>query len=221
MGRYAKSREYFNNTDIASELQRTGGVTSKYQAEILADILLNSMYAFDRLMRKANNFYNRFLKFDESRNAYHFLNTGYAGFLEWLTRETANLFKENPGRQLNANEFEVFDPKVFGQNQEKRFLYLGLMEAMGLLLYQINGGECPEIYIRVNSRAQLERTVNQPAAYRNSILNNVHMRHEMSVEMLRYLFEKEANTLLFWELIEDYFLGKVPDEVTQRLAMKH
>lgn len=35
--------------------------------------------------------------------------------------------------------------------------------------------------------------------------------------MLKYLFEKEVATEEFWELIEDYFLGKLPEPVADRL----
>lgn len=96
-------------------------------------------------------------------------------------------------------------------------MYLGLMEALGLLLYRINGGDSPEIYIRIFSRLKLEQAINNPSRYRNVILENVYKRHRLSVEMLSYLFENQVNSEQFWELIEDYFLGKVPEEVLQRL----
>ena len=61
------------------------------------------------------------------------------------------------------------------------------------------------------------------------MLNDVHMKHYISVEMLTYLFkyqvggntpsEKVKNyTEFFWETIEDYFLGRVPAQVEENLS---
>ncbi|GLX65734.1 DEAD/DEAH box helicase [Paenibacillus glycanilyticus] len=218
---FARSRKYFSVSEVALNIKQKTGLTSKYQVDMLAEVILNSMYAYDRLIKKTSNFYNRFMKFDESRQAYHFLNTGYAGFLDWINNETKNLLDSDLANSIASNKYEIFEPKVFGSAQEKRYLYLGLMEAMGLLIYRINGGESPEIYIRVNSRSQLERTVNQASVYQNVILANVRLRHQMSVEMLRYLFDNEVRTDEFWELIEDYFLGRIPEEVERRLALQN
>lgn len=104
-------------------------------------------------------------------------------------------------------------PKSIDTEQEKVFLHLGLLESLGLVLYQINGGDNPEIFIRINSKAHLERIVANPSMYNNRILENVYNRHRLSVSMLNFLFEREVNSEEFWDLIEDYFLGKIPDEV--------
>lgn len=217
LGRYAKSKEYFNVSDLAEKLRELIG-GSKYSAEMIASILLDSCFTFDRLMRQSSNFYNRFIAYDESREKYHLLGSGYAGFTDWLLQETNTMLQQQLSRKVNDQEYEIYFPKVFGSEQEKRFIYLGLMEALGLLMYRVNGGDNPEIFIRVNSRMQLERTVANPSRYRNLILENVHNRHKLSVEMLRYIFENQVDTKKFWDLIEDYFLGKVPEEILQRLG---
>jgi ATP-dependent DNA helicase RecQ len=95
---------------------------------------------------------------------------------------------------------------------------LGILEALGLLLYKVSGGNNPEIYIRINSRLQLERVIKNAANYRNLISENVYNRQKISIAMLTYLFEKEVKTEEFWEYIEDYFLGKIPDEVLARVS---
>lgn len=86
---------------------------------------------------------------------------------------------------------------------------------LDLLLYEVKGGNNPEIFIRVNSQLQIESTIKQPELYQNTILNNVHKRHKISVAMLTYLFNNQVGTDEFWNYIEDYFLGKVPQEVLE------
>jgi hypothetical protein len=84
---------------------------------------------------------------------------------------------------------------------------------MGLALYETNGGDNPQIYVRINSKFQLERVVNSPDKYENHILNNVRERHKMSVNMLKYLFKNQTDSETFWKLIENYFLGRIPEEI--------
>jgi ATP-dependent DNA helicase RecQ len=216
-GKLAKKKTYFNTEYIATELQEKVSGLTKYAAEMMAHTLLESCTAYDRLMKQSSNFYNRFIAFDESRSKYHLLSSGYAGFIDWFVNETNNIFVQPNRKKVNDSEYEIYFPKVFASEQEKRFMYLGLMEALGLLLYRINGGDSPEIYIRIFSRLKLEQAISNPSRYRNIILDNVYKRHRLSVEMLSYLFENQVNTEQFWELIEDYFLGKVPEEVLQRL----
>lgn len=121
--------------------------------------------------------------------------------------------------KMGNEDYEIYYPKLFNSEQEKRFIYLGLLEALGLLVYRVNGGDNPEIFIRINSKSQLERTVNNPSRYKNVILDNVRNRHLLSVAMLRYIFENEVDSTTFWDLIEDYFLGKVPEEVITQLSI--
>ena len=84
---------------------------------------------------------------------------------------------------------------------------------MGLILYETNGGDTPQVYIHVNSRYQLQKVLDAPSKYKNRVLDNVHYRHSISSKMLIHLFEKEVTTEEFWDKIEDYFLGKIPEEI--------
>lgn len=217
LGRYAKSKAYFSVEEFAAEVRSSIG-GSKYAAQMMAEVIIDTCYTYDRLMRQNSNFYNRFLAFDESRDKYHLLGSGYAGFTDWIMQETNHVLRQPMSIKVSEQERDVYFPKLFGSEQEKRFIYLGLMESLGLLMYRINGGDNPEIYIRINSRMHLERSVNNPGRYRNYILENVHQRHRLSVEMLKYIFENQVDTMQFWDLIEDYFLGKVPEEIMQRLV---
>ena len=107
-------------------------------------------------------------------------------------------------------------------------LVLGLLETTGLLTYDIVSGNNPQIYIRINSVSPIESVLNNPSRYRNSLLDDVNRKHKISVEMMTFLFklpkhgnsnkEKIQNyTKDFWNYIEDYFLGVIPSEVSEKL----
>ena len=67
--------------------------------------------------------------------------------------------------------------------------------------------------------------------YQNNILNDIQGRYYTSVEMLKYLFAKEQTESLakdritnytkwFWDNIENYFMGIIPNEVKAAITKK-
>ncbi|QUO41812.1 ATP-dependent DNA helicase RecQ [Brevibacillus composti] len=212
LGSYAKKRNYFSIDDVAKDLRKVVG-GDKYFCENLASILVYSADNYDRIMRKHSNFYNRFITYNEAKDLYTIQNSGYAGFVDWIRVEMKHLLSKPHNTGENENDFKIFLPKVNRQKIEKTFILLGILEALGLLIYRVNGGDNPEIFMRINSKLQIERSLQDPNKYKNYILENVHLRHETSVAMLTYLFKNQVDNRTFWEHIENYFLGKIPDEV--------
>ncbi|MFC4767695.1 hypothetical protein ACFO8Q_10025 [Effusibacillus consociatus] len=182
-GSYARDKTYFSVEEVAVELRKFLG-GDRYSSENLASILVQSADNYDRMKRRHSNFYTRFITYNESRNRYTIQNSGYASFIDWIRTDTRYLLHESGATDDNDQAVEVYLPKVN-----------------------------PEIFLRINSRLQMERSLRDPHNYRNFILENVKMRHKISVAMLTYLFENEVSNDVFWELIEDYFLGRIPDEV--------
>jgi ATP-dependent DNA helicase RecQ len=216
LGVYARESKYFTLKDLGKDLQKSTG-QNKYFCDNLANILMQSADNYDRLQKRNSNFYTRFLKYYEQRDAYS-ISSGYAAFMDWIINETNSILHDPNTVKISDKEYQAFLPKVNQARIEKTFVLLGIIEAMGDLLYRVNGGDKPEIYIRINSRMQLNRIVKEPNRYNNVILQNVYNRHKISVAMLMYLFEKEVDTESFWNYIEDYFLGHIPDEVLARIG---
>jgi len=219
IGVYAKERKYFTIDDVAVDLRKAIG-GDKYFSENLASILVYSAENYDRMMRKHSNFYNRFITYNEGRNQYSIQNSGYAGFFDWIRKDTRQLLNQANRAGTSDSSYEIYLPKGNRERIEKTFILMGLLEALGLILYRVNGGDDPEIFLRINSRLQIERSIQDPN-YQNYILENVHLRHKISVEMLTYLFQNEVDNDTFWEHIENYFLGKIPEEVMAKVGSRN
>jgi ATP-dependent DNA helicase RecQ len=214
LGNYSRNNKFFNEDDFAGLIQKQLGL-KKYASQNLASIFLQSADNYDRLKRKHSNFYNRFLKYDERRNVYS-IKSGFANFTDWIITESRKILNGSTTVMVEKDRYRAYIAKSRSEEIEKVFLLLGILEALGILIYRVNGGDNPEIFIRINSLLQIDKAISQPEKYKNIILENVYKRHRLSVEMLTYLFENEVKTEQFWDLIEDYFLGKVPEEVMRR-----
>ena len=75
------------------------------------------------------------------------------------------------------------------------------------------GGANSQIYIYINQIQALKNIINAPYRYNNRLLDMVSERHLISVKMLTYLYEEEFSNSEMWNLLEDYFLGIIPEKV--------
>ena len=78
---------------------------------------------------------------------------------------------------------------------------LGILEALGVLSF-----------------SNLKNMIDDGDHYSNKILNAVSARHKISVAMLTHIYEGDFDSEKIWDLLEDYFLGKIPAAVKQSLS---
>ncbi len=229
LGPYALSNKYFSIEDITKALMPKLN-QSYYKCESLANIFIQSLEKYDSIQRAHRNFYTSCIKYDAARNkiststidkAYS-ITQGFDAFINEIYQSLENLLNHPDSIKSEDGNLLIFMKKPLPNKEDKRmaelFLVLGIVEACELILYKINGGEKPEIYIRINSLQPLENAVLAPTRYKNRVLNNVRDRHTISTNMLTYLFDKEVSSDDFWNYIENYFLGKIPDEVHDLIA---
>ena len=79
--------------------------------------------------------------------------------------------------------------------------------------FKMTGGANSQIYIHINQIRNLKNIIDAQGRYKNKILEAVGERHKISVAMLTYIYENDFDNAAIWDLLEDYFLGKIPDEV--------
>ena len=75
------------------------------------------------------------------------------------------------------------------------------------------GGANSQLYIYINQIQALKNILNAPYRYNNRLLDTVAERHLISVKMLTYLYEGGFSNEEAWTLLEDYFLGGIPEKV--------
>jgi ATP-dependent DNA helicase RecQ len=213
---YIRSQEQFTAADLAIKIESTFR-KSKYQAEALSNQLIQSIISYQSTMNINRNHRLSMIKERENQKGTKYqVYSGLNEFIKFLYGHVKKLLQMG---NLNSgqNVHEVYLSKSNRLEAEKTFISLGMIEMFDLLLYEVKGGDNPEIFVRINSKLQIENTIKNAERYQNTILINVHKRHQISVAMLSYLFEKEVNTVEFWDYIEDYFLGRVPHEVMERI----
>jgi hypothetical protein len=82
---------------------------------------------------------------------------------------------------------------------------LRFLELLGLALYQIDGGEKSEVFVRVNDPRILRQLTEEH--YRNRLLRRIQDRHRSGEALLEAFFNAPMSNEERWELIERYFLG--------------
>ena len=79
--------------------------------------------------------------------------------------------------------------------------------------FKMIGGANSQLYIYINQIQTLKNIISAPGNYKNKLLQSVSDRHLISVNMLTYLYENDFSSEERWNIIENYFLGQIPDSV--------
>lgn len=191
---------------ITDELfTKLGG--SKYKLKTLVNVLIAAMdnYRKNYAVSNASSIYNTW-ELNNGKIQYRF-NNPVEQFFKWLEKGynfilkgtiDEKLYLINEGTKDRCREYTTI---------------LGVLEAFGLLTFKSLGGANSQIYIYINQTKALQMVINKPNLYRNRLLELVGVRHKASVAMLSYLYQNKFTSEQIWELIEDYFLGKIPDAI--------
>lgn len=217
----------FTVIDLGNHFMSSLKISDKFEARAFAQTVINSAFEFSKI---------KDVKFIAERSNSEVNNQRY------IIHQDADIYKEfilkNLDYALHPSDNYVIQKDTIisyyyrSKNDpviDARIAALGIGEARKLLGYQILGGNNPQIYLRMNSVYPLERAIKQGDAYKNSILTDVHVKHYTSVEMLKYLFTKKQEKMAskdrilkytewFWNNIEDYFMGILPDEVKDEFS---
>lgn len=220
LSKFIRSEDFFLLNDLARAVQATFHL-SKYQSESLANQIINSIISLQDAIRKSRTQRINYITVREfGEEAKYKLFPSVDDFIRLIVTHTDKLLKMSIVEPA-IQKYELYLTKGNQLEIDKTFIALGLLESIDLLLYEVKGGDNPEIFIRVNSKLQIEKVLHQAENYRNTILDNVYKRHKISVAMLTYLFETEVSSDEFWDYIEDYFLGKIPEVVLERAYAKN
>lgn len=205
--RYALTNTYFQPEHLKEWIQKSLKI-DKYEASSLAQIILHSMVRYNTLNSATNA--KPVIKSNEISG--YQVGSTYEDFFKFIQKQASHYLSSQADRQEDGS-YNIYLSKSVRKPMDRLTITFGILEAFKLINYQLQGGNTPEIYIRINSTLTLESLIKNPEKYQNQILNNVHYRHKLSIAMLKHIFENKMDTATFWEVIEDYFLGKIPQAV--------
>ncbi len=194
-----------------SDAISTASKISAFRANGIANILIATIKNYVRNYNKSMNaeiINTRPLK--TGGYIYKF-NRPIEDFITWI-QENKRFIKEN-----SENGILYIVNNKSSKTTNEIITALGLLEAINYLHFEASGGLNSQIYIYINQTKTMEEVINKPQFYNNKLLDKVGARHKISVAMLTYLYQHNFSSEKIWEDIENYFLGIVPEPVSEKL----
>ena len=174
---------------ISEEFRRSNGL-SEHKAKNICEIFIASMDSYESKVFKRNT--------DKETYTFYY---SFPQYFRWFRDK----FNEIAANTTKGKFYITGDKKEYAA-------VLGVLETMGVLNFDIMGGSNNQICIHINQISGLQNIANQHN-YLNGILNKMNKRRKISLEMLEYIYENPFDSATIWDLLEDYFLGKIPDAI--------
>ena len=178
---------------------------SKYKAQSVCETVLASMDIYRRNFARTTMPIARSITMKNGEVKYQF-NVAANSYFDWVERGFRKI------------QEEIRDGKLYiindgGSKIKEYSTILGILEVIDCLSFEMLGGANSQLYIYINQLRPLQNILNAPYRYKNRMLENVSERHLLSVKMLTYLYEGDFSSDEMWDILEDYFLGKIPEAV--------
>jgi ATP-dependent DNA helicase RecQ len=198
---------------LVAELSVKTGI-SKYRSKNVVEVTLSAMRLYSKEYSKlfhSNLYKSKILKSGAVK--YSFTNVT-SSYFKWLTKGIDFIEKNIEDGEIYLNQNG--NVKLF----KEYLLILGILESYETLSFKALGGRNSQLYIYVNQTKTMKEIINKPQFYKNRLLALVGQRHELSVLMLTYLFENDLSSEEIWTYVEDYFIGRIPEEVISAFEEK-
>ncbi len=196
--------KYISVEDLSEALASDKKI-SKYRAQNICEILIASMDSYRKnFNRKAHSIFAE--RTMPNGKSYYRFNTAMRFYFAWVEKFFNAVVDETKAGLLYITDANA------GRAKEINTV-LGILEALGVLNFKMTGGANSQLYIHINQIRNLKKIIDAGSRYKNKILESVAERHKISVAMLTYIYENDFDNAQIWNLLEDYFLGKIPAEV--------
>lgn len=198
------SQVYISIEDMVQVFSESCGI-SKYKAWAIGEVIIASMDAYRRRYSRGTSTIIKEMATNEGKTKYLF-NVAVNSYLAWVEKTYRTIIKETKeGRLYLINDG--------GTHLKETSTVLGILEALDILSFKMIGGANSQLYMYINQTRSLEDIINRPVHYQNRLLDAVSIRHLVSVKMLTYIYEGGFTSKEIWDLLEDYFLGIIPEKV--------
>lgn len=219
--------KHFTVVDLGNHFMKSLKISDKFEARAFAQTIINAAFEFGKI--KEIKFITE--RINNENNQKYFFNQDGDIFTSFIMNSITSALTPKYNFVKDKDTITSFHLRSKTNNIDAQIAALGIGEARKLLNYQVVGGNTPQIYLRMNSVAPLEKAIKQGDFYQNTILQDVQSKHYTSVEMLKYLFTKKQigatrkerilnYTEWFWDNIENYFMGILPNEVKETISRK-
>ena len=196
-------------SEMAKTLAQDCRDLSEYQARTVCEVVLASMESWQYRYSKSHT-PSMIVYHDNAGRPRYGFNVSINSWFGWLDRLFSNIRKETENETLYlANDG--------GTLIQETAAALGVLESLGVLSFRMEGGANSQIYIYINQIQPIRNILKKPWNYENRLLKMVAERHTVSVKMLTYLYENDFTSEQRWDLLEDYFLGRIPERVEREV----
>lgn len=199
---YVIQGNYFSKEKFSQEIKKEFKV-NQLRAEALTDIILSNIDNYSKTTNKTLSgkiIKVRILKNGETN--YSFTNN-IDSYLKWVEK-ISNYIEKNQKDQV-----------LYTKEKSKDIIQvLGLLESFGVLNFKSLGGTGGQLYIYVNETKSMLHIKERPEKYKNRMLQTIEERHKLNVKLLSYIYTKNFESEEIWNIVEDYFLGQVPKDLS-------
>ncbi len=203
---FINNEKFYTIEDLEKEIQIKLNY-SKYKSKNIADFLITSINIFSKYYhRSLTGKLITYKPLQDGSYKYKF-NISMENYFKWINKEIDFI-------KMNKDDEKIFLTNINENLKAKELLHvLGILEILELLTFKSLGGNDSQIYIYINQTQTLRTIIMKPYLYKNRLLELVSERHNLSVEMLSFLYDSDFSSEIIWDNIENYFLGILPEKV--------
>lgn len=206
IGKKVITSEHTAISEIVELLVKTCGI-NKYKAQTICEVVIASMDVYRKNFARTTSPIALEKVTTDGTTKYQF-NVAVNSYFTWVESGLRKIEKETHDNKLYLIDNQKKHTREFN-------VILGVLESIGVLTFEMVGGADSQLYIYINQVQTLRNILNAPFNYHNRMLEAVAERHMISVKMLTYLYEGNFSSSEIWSLLEDYFLGVIPEKVKQ------
>ena len=204
IGKKAVSQEHTAVAEIADMLASNCKM-NKFKAKTICEVVIASMDTYRKKFARSSTPIALEKTTTDGKTKYQF-NVAVNSYFQWVESGLKKIENE-------TNEGQLYLINDNGTSIQEYNVILGVLEALDVLSFEMIGGANSQLYIYMNQIQALKNIINDPYHYENRLLDMVSERHQVSVQMLTYLYENEFTNEERWDILENYFLGVIPEKV--------
>lgn len=206
---FAKSGKFYSVEEIEKSLLKILN-EKQYKVQAFVEVLLSSMQIYQRDF--STRISGKVIKNKSLNNGNS--NFAFEGVIEEYFMWLKSIIK-NTRSNMNDNTYYLINDMSNNKTKEL-FHVLGVYEILELISFKALGGSNSQIYIYINQLKPIQNAVRKPYSYNNRLLSLVDIRHKLSVEMLNHMFTSNFTSKEIWNILEDYFLGIIPENIREK-----